>query len=82
MSELHVAPAAADAGQCETCLAPECAFPAELGALTLVELQVLHSRIACQLDHEYLDNPDGPHPVTQDRHEELLAELESRTRAD
>jgi hypothetical protein len=63
---------------CDTCLAPECEFPAELSGLPLVELQVLHSRLSCQLDREYLENPDGPHPVTQDRFEEVVAALEQR----
>ncbi|GAA1757863.1 hypothetical protein [Kocuria aegyptia] len=83
MSGVDVAPPPADAGagghrDCETCLGPDAEFPAELSALSLVELQVLHSRVVCQLEHEYLVNPDGPHPVTQDRHEELSAELEAR----
>ena len=65
-------------GDCDTCLSPDDDFPAELSALSLVELQVLHSRVVCQLEHEYLVNPDGPHPVTQDRHEELVAALEAR----
>ncbi|MUN63871.1 hypothetical protein GMA12_12110 [Kocuria sediminis] len=71
-------PAAGGTPGCETCLGPDCAFPAELSALSLVELQVLHSRVVCQLEHEYLTGPDGPHPVTQDRHDELVAELEAR----
>jgi hypothetical protein len=66
---------------CDTCLAPECEFPAELSPLSLVELQVLHSRLSCQLDREYLENPEGPHPVTQDRFEEVVAALEQRGRA-
>lgn len=83
MSGLGVVPSnpAADAGgagDCDTCLGPDCDFPASLSTLTLVELQVLHSRVVCQLEHEYLTNADGPHPVTQDRHEELVAELEAR----
>jgi hypothetical protein len=65
-------------GDCDTCLGPDGDFPPELSALSLVDLQVLHSRVVCQLEHEYLVNPDGPHPVTQDRHEELVAELEAR----
>lgn len=83
MSGVDVAtsPAGTGAGgtrDCGTCLSPDCDFPAELSALPLVELQVLHSRVVCQLEHEYLVNTDGPHPVTQDRHEELVAELEAR----
>lgn len=86
MSDVDVVPSSfgADPGGSEgtTCLGPEGDFPAELSTLSLVELQVLHSRIACQLEHEYLENPDGPHPVTQDRNEELVAELEARAAAD
>ena len=67
---------------CETCLSPEDEFPTDLGRLPLVELQVLHSRIECQLEREYLEDPSGPHPVTQDRHDELVAELEARGRTD
>lgn len=83
MSGLDVVPSPAGPGtggtpDCGTSLGPQCAFPAELAELSLTELQVLHSRIVCQLEHEYLTEPDGPHPVTQDRHEELVAELESR----
>ena len=83
MSGVDVAtsPAGTGAGgtrDCGTCLSPDCDFPAELSALPLVELQVLHSRVVCQLEHEYLLNTDGPHPVTQDRHEELVAALEAR----
>ncbi|MFI7481864.1 hypothetical protein ACH9EU_05535 [Kocuria sp. M1R5S2] len=66
-------------GRCNTRLAPDREFPAELAALTLVELQVLHSRIVCQLEHEHLELPDGPHPVTRDRHEEIVVELGART---
>jgi len=68
--------------ECSTCLAPECGFPEDLAVLSLVELQVLHSRVSCQLDREYLENPGGPHPVTQDRCDEVVAELERRTAAD
>lgn len=67
--------------RCETCLSPEDEFPADLTGLPLVELQVLHSRIECQLEREYLEGPSGPHPVTQDRHDELVAELEERGRS-
>lgn len=85
MSGVDVVPFPAGAGadgtpDCDTCLGPQCDFPADLSVLSLVELQVLHSRVVCQLEREYLVNADGPHPVTQDRHEELVAELESRGR--
>lgn len=83
MSGVDVVPARHDGDtpatpRCDTCLGPECDFPSELSALPLVELQVLHSRVVCQLEREYLADPGGPHPVTQDRHEELVAELEAR----
>jgi hypothetical protein len=58
-------------------LTPEESFPSEVSVLGVGELQVLHSRLCCQLRAEYL-RPEGPHPVTLDRHEELVAELGSR----
>ena len=61
-----------------TSLGPDQEFPADLAGLSLVELQVLHSRICHQLDHEYLTGPDGPHPVTLDRCRELRAQLDAR----
>ena len=61
-----------------TCLDPVEPLPAELAELELVELQVLHSRICRQLDHEYLTNPAGPHPVTLDRQQEIVTELDLR----
>lgn len=61
-------------------LGPDEAFPADLAGLGLVELQVLHSRVCHQLDHEYLAGLDGPHPLTLDRCRELVAELEARAR--
>jgi hypothetical protein len=60
------------------CLDPAARFPADLAALSLVELQVLHSRICRQLDREYLIDPAGPHPLTLDRHCELGIELARR----
>ena len=63
-----------------TRLVPGEAFPAELGALTLVELQVLPSRVSLQLEDEHLDAPDGPHPVTPDRHQELVEALNAHQR--
>lgn len=59
-----------------TCLSPSALFPADLAELSLVRLQVLHSRICCQLDSEYLT---GPHPVTTDRHHEVVLALNART---
>ena len=41
-------------------------------------LQVLHSRITRQLDHDCLTDPVGPHPTTSDRQQELLTELDAR----
>ena len=63
-----------------TCLGPACDFPADLTGLPLTQLQLLHSQISRQLDHEYLTDPTGPHPVTLDRRQELIAELHARTR--
>lgn len=67
--------ATAEAG---TFLSPDDPFPSALAELDLVELQVLHSRVCRRLEHEYLTAPDGPHPVTQDRCQELVAELDVR----
>lgn len=53
------------------------AYPPDLSALSLVELHVWHSRISGQLSQDLLD-PAGPHPVTLDRQQELVAELDSR----
>ncbi|MFF0991406.1 hypothetical protein [Kocuria nitroreducens] len=64
-----------------SCLGPDEAFPAELGALSMAELQVLHSRICRQLDREYLTAPDGPHPCTTDRLQDVLGELDARDHA-
>lgn len=61
-----------------TLLAPADPFPPSLPELELTELQVLHSRVCRQLEQEYLADPDGPHPVTQDRCQELVAELDTR----
>ncbi|MFF0989134.1 hypothetical protein [Kocuria nitroreducens] len=61
-----------------TFLAPADPFPAVLAELGLTELQVLHSRVCRQLEQEYLAAPDGPHPVTQDRCQEPVAELDTR----
>lgn len=60
-----------------TYLAPADPFPTTLAELELVELHVLHSRITRQLEREYTD-PAGPHPVTRDRTQELVAELDTR----
>lgn len=65
-------------GASGTCLDPAARFPSDLAALSLAELQVLHSRICRQLDREYVFDPAGPHPLTLDRHLELGIELDRR----
>lgn len=67
----------AEIEQARTTLGPDEQMPADLAGLSLVELQVLHSRISRQLDHEYLTEP-GPHPLTPNRLEELVDELDVR----
>lgn len=64
--------------EARTWLGPEEKFPVDLVGLSLVELQVLHSRICRQLDHEYTAGFAGPHPWTLDRHRDLVAELDAR----
>lgn len=61
-----------------TLLTPDDPFPLVLAELELAELQVLHSRVTRQLEQEYLTRPEGPHPVTQDRSQELVEELDTR----
>lgn len=53
-------------------------FPADVAGLSLTQLHVLHSKLSRQLDHETLVDPAGPHPLTQDRHQEVVAELDAR----
>lgn len=53
-------------------------FPSSLAELELVQLHVLHSRVTRQLDRAYRTNPAGSHPVTLDRIQELVAELDTR----
>lgn len=60
-----------------TVLEPEQEFPSSLAELELSALQVLHSRICRQLESEHLD-PAGPQPVTLDRQQELVTELDIR----
>ena len=69
-------PAPATSG--DTGLDPTEDFPADLADLSLAELQVLHSKLCRQLDHETLTGPTGPHPITQDRHQQVVAELDTR----
>lgn len=61
-----------------TRLTPSEDFPTELAELELAEVQVLHSRVCRELEHEYLADPGGAHPVTLDRLEELESELTTR----
>ena len=61
-----------------TYVGPADSFPSTLAEPELVELHVLHSRVARQLDREYRADPAGPHPVTLDRIQELVAELDTR----
>ncbi|MGX5359619.1 hypothetical protein [Kocuria sp. KH4] len=79
----HRSPAPPPAAQDQpcSCLGPDEMFPAALAALSMDELQVLHSRICRQLDREYLTAPDGPHPCTADRLQELVHELDARDAA-
>lgn len=67
-------------GRSRICLGPDEPFPGALAELPLTQVQVLHSRICCQLDEDYRTDPSGPHPVTLDRHHELVEELAIRTR--
>ncbi|MEX5258539.1 hypothetical protein [Kocuria arenosa] len=62
-------------------LGPTEDFPEDLTGLCMAELQVLHSRITRQLDHDYLTDPAGPHTWTVDRSFELAAELDARDTA-
>ena len=62
-------------------LGPQEDFPEDLTRLGMAELQVLHSRITRQLDHDYLTDPAGPHTWTVDRSFELAAELDARDTA-
>ena len=61
-----------------TYLLPGDRFPSTLAELDLVELHVLHSRVTRRLDTEYRTDPSGPHPVTLDRAQELMDELDTR----
>lgn len=59
-------------------LGPAEDFPEDLAGLGMGDLQVLHSRITRQLDHDYLTDPAGPHVSTMDRCQDLRAELNAR----
>lgn len=60
-----------------TCLDPVSPFPDDVAGLSTLELHVWHSRIRLQLDQDTAD-PAGPHPLTWDRHLDLVAELAAR----
>ncbi|MEX5262357.1 hypothetical protein [Kocuria sp. CPCC 205263] len=62
-------------------LGPTEDFPEDLTGLGMADLQVLHSRITRQLDHDYLTDPAGPHCSTMDRRYEVAAELDARDTA-
>lgn len=60
-----------------TRLSPTDSFPEDLSVLDDLDLQVHHSRVQRQLDHEYAYESDA-HPETAFRHAELLEELDRR----
>ncbi|MEX5272049.1 hypothetical protein [Kocuria sabuli] len=62
-------------------LGPTEDFPEDLTGLCMADLQVLHSRITRQLDHDYLTDPAGPHCATMDRCQDLQSELNTRDTA-
>lgn len=59
-------------------LGPNDGFPDDLEELSLAELQVLHSRICRQLEHDYRTTPTGPPTVTLERYHDLVVELDHR----
>lgn len=75
MSAVIAGPAATAPAVARTRLSPEEPFPAEVTALPLAQLQVLHSRVCLQLEDEYLQAPEGAHPVTLERHQDLVHAL-------
>lgn len=60
-----------------TVLDPAEEVTADLDELPLVDLQVLHSRVTNQIEREHL-SPEGPHPLTRDRQQDVTAELTAR----
>ncbi|RJT78083.1 hypothetical protein D6T63_14165 [Arthrobacter cheniae] len=58
-------------------LTPAEQFPADLLVLDDTEIQVLHSRIQRQLDHEYACALEAD-PETEFRHAELIEEFDRR----
>jgi hypothetical protein len=71
-------PAVPAAARPSTYLPPEAVFPADLTELTATELHVLHSKVSRQLEQEYLTVPDGAHPLTLERCQEITVELDAR----
>lgn len=65
-------------GASKTRLTPQDPFPADLSVLPLVLLHVLDSKVRRQLDHELLYALQCPHPLTLDRHHELVTEIDAR----
>lgn len=59
-------------------LAPTAGFPADLEDLAVRELQVLHSRLCRQLNHEHLEDSAGPHPETMARYRRIVLALDMR----
>lgn len=58
-------------------LAPTDSYPEDLTILDDIEIQVLHSRLQRQLDHEYVHDLDAD-SETLFRHEEITEELDRR----
>lgn len=65
----------------QICLEPTAEFPAELWELTVPELQILHSRLCRQLNHDHLHDPAGSHPVTMARYRRVVLALDMRAAA-
>jgi hypothetical protein len=60
-------------------LAPTDAFPDDLAVLNDADIQILHSRLQRQVDHEYT-HAFQTHPETEFRLAEVLEELDHRER--
>lgn len=58
-------------------LVPTDSFPEDLAALEDIELQVLHSRVQRQVDHEY-SHEFGLNPETEFRAADVAEEFERR----
>lgn len=63
-------------------LPPSAGFPADLAELTVRELQVLHSRLSRQLNHEHLGGSAGPHPESLARFRRVVLALDMRAGVD